>query len=177
MEKQYREKGKLQLPNVTLAAMASVKIYETIKALEYSMRGIDFGQVVLITHRKPLSLPKTITYKHTSKLNDIDAFNYKIVYELGRYIETDYVLLIHYDGFVVHPEKWRDEFFDYDYIGSPWPIPEPGKKHCYHDVYGNLCRVGNSVSLRSKRLLDFPAAAALKWEMDEIGRASCRERV
>ena len=84
MEKQYREKGKLQLPNVTLAAMASVKIYETIKALEYSMRGIDFGQVVLITHRKPLSLPKTITYKHTSKLNDIDAFNYKIVYEIGR---------------------------------------------------------------------------------------------
>ena len=77
---------KLQLPNVTLAAMTSVKIYETIKALEYSMRGIDFGQVVLITHRKPLSLPKAIPYKHTSKLDDIDAFKYKMVYELGRYI-------------------------------------------------------------------------------------------
>lgn len=30
---------KLKLSNVTLAAMTSVKIYETIKALEYSMRG------------------------------------------------------------------------------------------------------------------------------------------
>ena len=32
-------KGKLKLPNVTLAAMTSVNIYETIRALEYSMRG------------------------------------------------------------------------------------------------------------------------------------------
>ena len=67
---------KLKLPNVTLAAMTSVKIYETIKALQYSMQGIEFGEAVLITHRKPLSLPKGITYKHTSKLTDIDCFNY-----------------------------------------------------------------------------------------------------
>ena len=37
-----KEKGKafmekmLELPNVTLAAMTSVKLYETVKALEYS---------------------------------------------------------------------------------------------------------------------------------------------
>ena len=117
---------KRKLPNVTLAAMTSVKIYETIKALVYSMQDIEFGQVVLITHRRPFSLPKGITYKHTSKLTDIDCFNYKMAYELGDYIDTDYVLLIHYDGFVVHPEKWRDEFLNYDYIGSPWPVPEPG---------------------------------------------------
>lgn len=164
-----KQKKKLKLPNVTLAAMTSVKIYETIKALEYSMQGIEFGEVVLITHRKPLMLPKTITYKHTSKLSDIDCFNYKIAYELGDYIHTDYVLLIHYDGFVVHPEKWQEQFLDYDYIGSPWPVPAPGKRHCYHDIYGNLCRVGNSVSLRSKRFLEFPRKAGFKWEKDEDG--------
>ena len=52
--------GKLKLPNVTLAAMSSVDIYETIRAIEYSMQGIDFGDVVLITHRKPLTLPSSI---------------------------------------------------------------------------------------------------------------------
>ena len=57
---------KLKLPNVTLAAMTSVDLYETIKAMEYSMRGIEFGDVVLITHRKPLFLPRTIRYSHTS---------------------------------------------------------------------------------------------------------------
>ncbi len=167
--KENKSLGKLKLPDVTLAAMTSVKIYETIKALEYSMQGIEFGEVVLITHRRPLTLPKGITYKHTSKLTDIDCFNYKMVYELGDYIDTDYVLLIHYDGFVVHPEKWQEEFLRYDYIGSPWPVPKEGKRHCFHDINGNLCRVGNSVSLRSKRLLDFPREANLTWEKDEDG--------
>lgn len=159
--------GKLSLPQVTLAAMTSVKVYETIKALQYSMQDIDFGEVVLITHRKPLFLPKGITCKHTSRLTEIDDFNYKMVYELGDYIKTDYVLLIHYDGFIVHPEKWQDDFLQYDYIGSPWPLPEG--EHSYWDVHGNLCRVGNSVSLRSKCLLEFPRQAGLEWRPAEIG--------
>ena len=85
---------RLQLPDVTLAAMTSVDLYETIRAMEYSMRQIDFGDVVLITHRKPLTLPRNIRYSHTSKLDHIDKFNYKSIYELREHIHTDYVLLI-----------------------------------------------------------------------------------
>ena len=109
---------KRKLPNVTLAAMTSVNIWATIKAMEYSMRGIAFGDAVLITHKKPFGLPKCIRYSHTDKLNNIDDFNYKMVYELGSHIHTEFVLIVHADGFVVHPELWRDEFLDYDYIGA-----------------------------------------------------------
>ena len=35
--------GRLQLPNVTLMAMTSVNMRQTIKAMQYSMRQIDFG--------------------------------------------------------------------------------------------------------------------------------------
>ena len=87
-QKTQNSETKLKLPNVTLAAMTSVDIYETIKAMEYSMRGIEFGDVVLITHRRPLTLPRTIRYSHTSKLDNIDKFNYKMVYELGEHIHT-----------------------------------------------------------------------------------------
>ncbi len=140
---------KLQLPQVTLIAVTSVKIYETIRALTYSMQGIDFGEVVLVTHKKPFGLPKGIMYKHTDRLTDIDRFNYLIAYELGSYVNTDYVILVHYDGFIVHPEMWRKEFLDYDYIGSPWPLPT-AEHSTYYDANGNICRVGNSVSLRSR---------------------------
>lgn len=153
---------RIKLPNVTLAVMTSVKLYEAIKALQYSMQGIEFGEVVLITHRKPWNLPKGITYKQTSKISNIDQFNYKTVYELTDYIDTDYVLLIHADGFVVYPSQWRPEFLDYDYIGSPWPLPT-AEHSTYYDADGNLCRVGNSVSIRSKKLLDFPREAKLEW--------------
>ena len=105
---------KLKLPQITLVAMTSVNIKETIQAMEYSMRGIEFGDAVLITHKKPIGLPKNIRYSHTSELTDIDAFNYKMVYELGDHIHTDYAMIVHADGFIVHPEMWRDEFLKYD---------------------------------------------------------------
>lgn len=161
-----KNENKLQLPNVTLLAMTSVKVMETVKALVYSMQGIDFGEVVLVSHRKPLYLPKGITFKYTSKLTDINCFNYKMVYDLTDYVQTDFCMIVHYDGFIVHPEMWRTEFLEYDYIGSPWPYLEISS---YMDSQGNICRVGNSVSMRSKRLLDFPRIADFKWEAMEDG--------
>lgn len=157
-------KEKLKLPQVTLVAMASVNLYETIKAMQYSMRGIDFGDAVLVTHKKPFLLPKEIRYSHTSELKNIDDFNYKAVYELGNHIHTEYAMLVHADGFIVHPELWRDEFLNYDYIGSPWPLPKEGDTTTYRDIHGNICRVGNSVGIRSKQLLDFPKKANIPWE-------------
>ena len=39
----------VNLENVTLVAMTSVKISETIKALEFSCRGVKFGKVKLVS--------------------------------------------------------------------------------------------------------------------------------
>ncbi len=158
---------KLKLPKVTICAMTSVDIYETIKAMKYSMRDIEFGDAVLITDKKTLFLPGNIRYSHTDKLDNIDKFNYKMVYELKDHIKTEFCLVVHADGFVIHPEKWRDEFLDYDYIGSPWPYPK--NNYAYRDSRGNICRVGNSVSIRSKRLLEFPSKHNLKWERVDDG--------
>lgn len=155
---------KLQLPNVTLAALTSVNVKETVKALQYSMKGIDFARAIIITHEKPKHLPKNIEYCHIDKLDSIDKFNYACVYELYKYIDTDYMLLVHADGFVVNPDMWQDRFLDYDYIGSPWPIPPADDKITYRDKDGNLCRVGNSVSIRSRRLLELPDKINIPWQ-------------
>lgn len=156
--------GKIELNNVTLVAMTSVHIKATIKAMEYSMRGVNFAEAVLITHKKPMFLPKTIKYKHIDKIDNIDKFNYSMVYDLYKYIDTDYALIVHYDGFVVNPEMWKDEFLQYDYIGSPWPLPPENDKIQFRDINGNICRVGNSVSIRSKRLMELPSKINMKWE-------------
>ena len=161
------DNGKLKLPRVTLAAMTSVDVYETVQALKYSMRGIEFGDVVLITDKKPFYLPSNIRYSHTDKLDNIDKFNYKMTYELHQHINTEFALIVHADGFVIHPENWKDEFLDYDYIGSPWPLPK--NDYAYRDSKGEICRVGNSVSIRSKRLMEFPQKYNLKWERVDDG--------
>ena len=154
--------NKIKLPRVTLVAMTSVNVYETVRAMRYSMRNIEFGDAVFVSDKKPWFLPKNIRFSYTSKLDSIDKFNYKMVYELKDHINTDFCLVVHADGFVIHPELWDDAFMDYDYIGSPWP--EPTNDYAYRDSKGQISRVGNSVSLRSKRLLEYPSLHNLKWE-------------
>ncbi len=152
----------IELKNVTLVAMTSVKIEKTIKALTYSCRGINFGSVKIISDIKPDNLPNFIRHEYTEKINNIDEWNYAIIYKLSNHIDTDFVMLIHDDGFVINPECWMSEFLDYDYIGAPWPLPNDS--FSFRDINGELIRVGNSVSIRSKRLLDLPIKLNLEWK-------------
>lgn len=156
------DNGKLKLPNVTLVAMATRNVEETLQALIYSCKGVEFGRVKLLSHYSPYGLDNNVDFVRIAKIKDIDEWSYKIVYELSEYIETDFALLVHADGFVVNPSSWRDEFLNYDYIGAPWPLPSDDIS--YRDINGNIVRGGNSVSLRSKRLLELPTKLKLPWE-------------
>lgn len=137
----------MKLPNVTLCCIGSEKYREQQqKALDYSSSKIEFGAV------------KNIIVD----TNTIDEWCEYVFYNLGDHIETEFVLLIHADGYVVNPEVWRDEWLKLDYIGAPFPLPTDD--FSYRDIYGNIQRVGNSVSLRSKKLLDLPKKLGMEWK-------------
>tara|TARA_R100000458_G_scaffold17345_3_gene15019 strand:- start:3572 stop:4237 length:666 start_codon:yes stop_codon:yes gene_type:complete len=152
----------LKLENITLVILSSIKLDKSIKALEYSSKDIEWGSVKLISDTKPDNLPDFIQHEFCPKMSNIDEWNYAAIYELPKHIETDYCMLIHDDGFVVNADSWRDEFLEYDYIGAPWPMPQDDFSFRAKD--GELVRVGNSVSLRSKKLLDLPIKLNLEWK-------------
>lgn len=154
--------SKIKLPNVTLVAMATRNVEETLQALIYSCKGVEFGSVKLLSHYTPHGLNSNIEFIRINKIKNIDEWSYKIIYELNRHIETDFALLVHADGFVVNPSAWKEEFLNYDYIGAPFPLPTDN--FSYRDINGNIVRCGNSVSLRSKRLLELPIKLNLPWE-------------
>ncbi len=136
----------LKLPNITLVAVTDIDIPAHWEALQKSCEGIEWGAVVLLRPH----------------LGSIDAWNKFIVYDLHNYIHTDYCVLIHADGYVQRPEAWREDFLDYDFIGAPWPLPSDS--YSYRTPNGEVIRVGNSVSLRSKKLLELPSALGLEWK-------------
>ena len=152
----------LKLPNVTLIALSSIKLEKTIKALEYSCKDIEFGVVKLVSHEKPKNLPSYIKFEECPKMSNIDEWNYAAIYELGKHVDTEFAILIHDDGFIVNADSWRPEFLEYDYIGAPWPLPNDD--FSYRDINGELIRVGNSVSLRSKKLLDLAVDLPIEWK-------------
>jgi len=154
---------KIQLPQVTLIAVATKSVEETLEALKCSCSGIDFGAVKLLSHYAPFQVDlMNVEHEKIQKMRSIDDWSKFIVYELANYVETEFALLIHADGFVVNPTSWRDEFLKYDYTGAPWPLPTD--EFSYRDESGNVVRVGNSVSLRSLRLLKIPNEKNLPWE-------------
>jgi len=153
-----------KLPDVTLIAMTGLdyKTDEHVQALKKSCEGIEFGAVKLI---------------QLGSITDIDTWNYASIYELPKYIETSHCLYIHNDGYVIHPEMWDDEWLKLDFIGSPFPLPQDD--YSYRDEVGDIQRVGNSVSLRSKKLLDL--AATCEWRYyygncNEDGFITCHNR-
>ncbi len=127
----------ISLPNVTLICLTNQDFEGHKAAIDKSCEGIEFGAVKLIWDEKCTS---------------IDIWNYKIINELYRYVDTDFCLLIHSDGYVINPDVWKEEWLSYDFIGAPWPMPSDD--YSYRDELGDIVRVGNSVSLRSRKLME-----------------------
>jgi len=153
---------KLQLPQVTLICLTNKDFEGHKKAMDKSCEGIDFGAVKLIWDEKCDSITK---------------WNEKIIYELPNYVDTDFALLIHADGYVSDSENWNGDWLSYDYVGAPWPLPSDD--YSYRDKSGRIVRVGNSVSLRSKRLMDLVATRPMEFHYgnnNEDGQICCWER-
>ena len=156
---------KLSLQEVTLVAVASTKVNQTIEALNFSSKDINFSEVCLLTHLEPkvYSSIKLIKIKELKSIKDWSKF---VLYDLKDFISTQFILLIHWDGFVINPKSWDYNFLNYDFIGSPWPKFEKAFPEIATQYPDNKFRVGNSVSLRSKKFLEIPSKINLKWDLD-----------
>lgn len=80
-------------------------------------------------------------------------YNEYCVKSLYKDVKTSHVLTVHWDGYILNPDKWNPAWLKYDYIGAPWENKE----------------VGNSgFCLRSKKLLE--SASELPWmiEADDV---------
>ena len=58
----------LNLDNVTLFCISSDNVDGALNALQYSMRGINYGAVKLITHKRPDNLPEVYNFLNVMKL-------------------------------------------------------------------------------------------------------------
>lgn len=144
----------INLPDVTLVALSSIEIPATIKAIEKSCEGIDFGAVKLLSHEKPDDLPSNIAFEKVPKMNNIDDFNYYTFKYLGTHVDTSHCLMVQWHGWVTNPEIWDNDWLEYDYCGSPWKVLDDAYR-----AWGSRehVRVGNGgFSLRSKLIMDTP---------------------
>ena len=87
-------------------------------ALMISMQRFEFDAVKVFTNTPEL-YPGMECVKIRELKSGFDYSNFTIK-ELPDYIETDYILIMHYDGFILNGNEFSPTYFHYDYIGAPW---------------------------------------------------------
>lgn len=96
------------------------------------------------------------------------------LYEMPQYITCDHAIGIQWDGFIVNPDAWTDEFLEYDYIAPPWPLT---------NIINPEHRVGSGgFCMFSKRMANLwgqlcePHPAPNDWGMGAIHRQRFEDR-
>ncbi len=156
----------LKLDNITVVCVTSVRVQESIDALVETAKHGQYSSIKLITHRDDTGnlpdVPTGIIVEECPKL-DYKGYSEYIIYQLHNHIDSEFALIINWDGFVTTPDQWDNKFLDYDYIGALWTVD-----HKYKDVNGRDIFVGNGgFSLRSKKLLELASKIEIPWEPRE----------
>jgi hypothetical protein len=129
----------LDLRNVTLCAIDCLNPLLAARALDVCKSHCRFGDTILLTDK---SIDSNSRLALIPALDSKEAYSAFVLKELVKYIGTPWVLLVQWDGYIVNPSMWTEDFFDYDYIGARWPFFQDGMT------------VGNGgFSLRSTRLM------------------------
>ena len=146
-----------ELNTVTLSCVDTVNHALALRALERSQRDLRFARALFLSDRIPdgTPVPAGIEWERIAPLQSRDDYSRFVLKSLLRHVETQHVLLIQWDGYVVNPDAFDPAFLECDYIGATW--------FWFHDGM----RVGNGgFSLRSRKLLE-----ALRDERIQLAEA------
>ena len=132
----------LNLSNVTLRCVETRDPELAHWAIDRCLAGTRFAKVVLITNIDLVNNKRSdIEYAQAPPIKSTKDYSDLLLTGLDQYVVGSHVLVIQWDSFITHPNLWRNEFLDYDYIGPVWP-------HHPQTPVGN-----GGFSLRSVKLL------------------------
>jgi hypothetical protein len=152
----------INLDNITLATVSSIEIDLHVRSLRYSSQYFKFAKTKFFSDKEIKE--DGIEWIKCEEMKDRLDYSFYMVNEFPKYIDTEFVLIVQGDGFIINPHKWTEIFLEYDYIGAPFP-DEP-----QYGFTGDT-RVGNGgFSLRSKKLIDMPIKLNLPGRDKSVDR-------
>ena len=111
----------LDLSPVTLLFVETRAHAVTKRVIDDCLSKAAFGDVLIYTDKPDLIPVPGARYEIVPDFPDKKAAGYFYYSEAMAKVETDFALMLEWDAGICDPAKWKPEFFDYDYIGAPWP--------------------------------------------------------
>jgi hypothetical protein len=128
-------------------------ILETISSIEKCIKVANFKEIRLFHTFSEKIIDKYkkeytyINFKQIDYFNNRKQYAYWLMNKQGLeykdYLDTDHILIIQNDSWIVNPDSWTDEFLKYDYIGAVFPCRKK-------EIQGN-----GGFSLRSIKLIKY----------------------
>lgn len=141
---------KLQLPSVTLMCIDCIDARRAIKVLEHCKTKADFGAVKLLTSISN-GYPEGVKIM---PLNSLIMYSIFMLTKVHKYIDTDHVLIVQRDGWILNPESFDPAWLELDYIGP---------------LFVQYDKVGSGgFSLRSKKLMRYVSAMSPDWDGSQL---------
>ncbi len=136
---------------MTLLGVDCVDIQRLFLAAEICQQDFEFADVKLLTSLHTVEHESIVSIE---PITSVEAYSRFMIHDLDKYIGTSHVLIIQYDGFILNPEAWTDEFLNYDYIGAPWLVKDWSVNdfHFPPQLLGERVVGNGGFSLRSKKL-------------------------
>jgi hypothetical protein len=131
--------AKININNCSLICVDCIDANRAIKSIEICKNKCQFTDVKFFTSLN-------FNYEHIIKIDTISSkkqYSIFMVKKLVDYIETDYVLIIQHDSWIINENAWDDNWYSYDYMGAIIPAWEDSKG-------GN-----GGFSFRSRRLIEY----------------------
>jgi hypothetical protein len=105
------------MKKITVVAITSTDHELTKFSIEKTLENTpNVEDILVFSDKKILDYGRFVELSTPFTWEDYNQFRLK---EVGKYLETEFVLFIEYDGMATNKNSWSDEFFKYDYIGAP----------------------------------------------------------
>lgn len=132
-----------------------------IPALEKSVSELPGSRGLLLSLERPPGLPEHIEHCPIFFL-DYHQYSWFVMYSLYNFIETEYVLIVQDDGWVLDGKNLTENYYQYDYIGAVTHCAITKTNYHYNwswiELDEPLTVIQNGgLSLRSKRFLEAPS--------------------
>lgn len=149
------------ISDITLCCVDTEHHLLSAVALRRCNELMSFEKTIFVTDRGDYLEPDW-EHHRIKTFADYEEYNRFMLKNLYFHIETDFVLSVQFDGFIINPAAWSDDYLQYDYIGAPWP--------CTWKEYA----VGTGgFSLRSKRLLKALQDDRIVLPQDQVAEDLC----
>lgn len=136
-----------------------VQIWDALKSR------IDFACIKHLSHVDP-NCGELAEWHRIPRITNLAEYSGFVIADMPNYVDTDFCMTIHDDGFPINLHLWNQSFLWYDYIGAPWGAEANVYPH--HYANGSVEGGNGGFSIRSRRILQLCKLIAEKYDPQSI---------